>query len=142
MAKPVTAGVIFTAKQVVDSVGISYRQLDYWTTTKLIRPSITNSKGSGNFREFSDKDVLHVSLIKDLLSHGYDLQHVRLIAHEVRKCLNHIEPDKVLVVDGTQVQVMDWFDATVVMSNSPTPVTVWSMRKIQSRLQNEADGER
>ena len=37
MNKPETA---FTGKQAADIVGITYRQLDYWARTDLVRPSL------------------------------------------------------------------------------------------------------
>ena len=34
----------FSGKKVTEIVGISYRQLDYWTRTELISPSIEKEK--------------------------------------------------------------------------------------------------
>ena len=38
----------FSGKKVTEIVGISYRQLDYWTRTELISPSIEKGEGSGS----------------------------------------------------------------------------------------------
>ncbi|MET0830789.1 MAG: MerR family transcriptional regulator, partial [Acidimicrobiia bacterium] len=43
----------FRAPQVCAAVGISYRQLDYWARTGLIRPSIQGAQGSGSQRLYS-----------------------------------------------------------------------------------------
>ncbi|HEV8683578.1 MAG TPA: MerR family transcriptional regulator, partial [Actinomycetota bacterium] len=37
-------------------VGISYRQLDYWTRTGLVRPSVRDARGSGTQRLYSFQD--------------------------------------------------------------------------------------
>ena len=50
----------YTGPQVCKIVGISYRQLDHWTTTKLIKSSLRNLKGSGHHREYSFEDLLKV----------------------------------------------------------------------------------
>ena len=41
----------FRGPQVCKIVGISYRQLDYWARTDLVRPSIADAKGSGTQRD-------------------------------------------------------------------------------------------
>ena len=48
-------------------VGISYRQLDYWARTNLIRPSLTDATGSGSRRQYGYRDLLELRVIKSLL---------------------------------------------------------------------------
>ena len=38
----------FSGREAADIVGITYRQLDYWARTDLIRPSLADAKGSGS----------------------------------------------------------------------------------------------
>jgi DNA-binding transcriptional MerR regulator len=40
----------YRGPQVCSIVGITYRQLDYWARTNLIRPSLADAKGSGSQR--------------------------------------------------------------------------------------------
>ena len=40
----------FSGREAADIVGITYRQLDYWARTDLIRPSVADAKGSGTQR--------------------------------------------------------------------------------------------
>ena len=120
---------VFTAREIVDTVGISYRQLDHWTTTKVIQPSITNVKGTGNHREFSGDDVLYIRLIKDLLDQGYDLRHLRIIGRQIRKCLTKIVPGHVLVINGKEIKTMNHSDAVAMMSKTNTLMTVCSITK-------------
>ena len=51
-------------------VGISYRQLDYWARTGLVRPSLLDAAGSGSRRAYSYRDLLELRVIKNLLDAG------------------------------------------------------------------------
>jgi len=67
----------FRGAQVCALVGITYRQLDYWARTDLLRPSITDATGSGSQRRYSYRDVLELKVIKRLLDAGLKLQQAR-----------------------------------------------------------------
>ena len=67
----------FRGTQVCAIVGITYRQLDYWALTDLLRPSITDATGSGSQRRYSYNDVLELKVIKRLLDAGLKLQQAR-----------------------------------------------------------------
>ncbi len=67
----------FRGAQVCAIVGITYRQLDYWARTDLLRPSITDATGSGSQRRYSYGDVLELKVIKRLLDAGLKLQQAR-----------------------------------------------------------------
>jgi DNA-binding transcriptional MerR regulator len=72
---PVEEG--FRGPQVCALVGITYRQLDYWARTGLLRPSIADATGSGSQRRYSYRDVLELKVIKRLLDAGLKLQQAR-----------------------------------------------------------------
>ena len=40
----------FSGRKTAEVVGISYRQLDYWARTDLVRPSLAEARGSGSRR--------------------------------------------------------------------------------------------
>jgi DNA-binding transcriptional MerR regulator len=67
----------FHAPQVCKIVGISYRQLDYWARTGLLRPSLADAKGSGSQRVYGYRDVLELKVVKQLLDGGVNLQKAR-----------------------------------------------------------------
>src|SRR3954470_10036292 len=67
----------FRGPQVCTVVGITYRQLDYWARTDLLRPSITEARGSGTQRRYSYRDLLELKGIKRLLDAGVSLQSAR-----------------------------------------------------------------
>ena len=56
--------------QVCTIVGISYRQLDYWARTDLVRPSVADANGSGTQRLYSYRDLVQLKVIKSLLDAG------------------------------------------------------------------------
>src|SRR5438093_7019985 len=81
-------------------VGITYRQLDYWTRTGLVVPSVAAARGSGTQRLYSFNDLLQLKVIKSLTDAGASLQKVRQAIDYVR---DHLEDDwsKVTIVtDG------------------------------------------
>ena len=67
----------FRGPQVCALVGITYRQLDYWARTGLLRPSIADARGSGTQRLYSYTDVVELKVIKQLLDAGISLQRAR-----------------------------------------------------------------
>lgn len=67
----------FSGREAADIVGISYRQLDYWARTDLIRPSLADAKGSGSRRRYSYRDLIELKMIKTLLDAGQRLERVR-----------------------------------------------------------------
>lgn len=67
----------FRGSQVCSIVGITYRQLDYWARTDLLRPSLVDATGSGSQRRYSYHDVLELKVIKRLLDAGLKLQQAR-----------------------------------------------------------------
>lgn len=87
-------------------VGISYRQLDYWTTTGLVRASIRDAAGSGSQRLYSFTDVVELRVIKSLLDTGISLQRIRAAIEFVR--VRGLDLRAItLISDGRQVYAVD-----------------------------------
>src|SRR3974377_1689563 len=78
----------FRGPQVCSLVGISYRQLDYWARTGLLRPSLAEAQGSGTRRRSSYEDVLELKVIKQLLDAGVSLQSARRAVDCLRENLS------------------------------------------------------
>ncbi len=74
----------FGGKQVLAIVGITYRQLDHWARTGLLRPSLCDAKGSGSRRRYSYDDVVQLKVIKKLLDGGQSLQAARKVIDRLR----------------------------------------------------------
>ena len=84
-------------------VGISYRQLDYWARTDLVRPSLSDANGSGSRRMYSYRDLLELRVIKSLLDAGIKLESVRQAFRYLRE---HVDSDiaaATLVISGSDV---------------------------------------
>jgi DNA-binding transcriptional MerR regulator len=88
------------------TVGISYRQLDYWTTTGLVRASVRDAGGSGTQRLYSFDDIVQLKLIKRLLDAGVDLRRIRKAVAFIRDQGLSLQ-DITLVSDGTTVYAID-----------------------------------
>lgn len=87
-------------------VGISYRQLDYWTTTGLVTPSVRDADGSGSQRLYGFDDIVQLRIIKSLLDTGVSLQRIRTAIDFVRERgldLRHVT----LLSDGKTVYALD-----------------------------------
>ena len=67
----------FRGPQVCAIVGITYRQLDYWARTDLLRPSVSEARGSGSQRRYSYLDLVQLKVIKRLLDAGISLRQAR-----------------------------------------------------------------
>jgi DNA-binding transcriptional MerR regulator len=76
-SKPEQAIDGFRAPQVCNLVGITYRQLDYWARTDLIRPTLQQAAGSGSQRLYSFGDIVELKVVKRLLDAGMSLKKIR-----------------------------------------------------------------
>lgn len=90
----------YRGPQVCAIVGITYRQLDYWTRTNLIRPSVADAKGSGTQRRYSYRDLLELRVIKNLLDGGVALQSARRAIEYLRNHLGEDVASANLVING------------------------------------------
>jgi DNA-binding transcriptional MerR regulator len=90
----------FRGPQVCKIVGITYRQLDYWARTDLIRPSIADARGSGTQRRYSYRDLVELKVIKSLLDAGVSLQLARRGIEYLRQNLGEDIATASLVLNG------------------------------------------
>jgi DNA-binding transcriptional MerR regulator len=117
----------FRGPQVCSIVGITYRQLDYWARTDLLRPSITEARGSGTQRRYSYLDLLQLKVIKQLLDAGLDLRHarkaidcLRASGEDVASANLVIEKDRALLRSGEEM--MDLLRGGQMMLNITVPL--------------------
>ena len=97
----------FSGTKTAQIVGITYRQLDYWARTDLVRPSLADASGSGSRRAYSYRDLLELKVIKNLLDAGQKLESVRDVFQYLRAHLNEDVVSAHLVLDGSQVVLCD-----------------------------------
>lgn len=67
----------YTGPNAAELAGITYKQLDYWARTELIRPSVLDARGSGSRRRYSQRDLFVLKTIKRLLDVGIRLEVIR-----------------------------------------------------------------
>lgn len=97
----------YSGTQAAAIVGITYRQLDYWARTDLVRPSLAEATGSGSRRKYSYRDLLELRVIKSLLDAGIKLESVRRAFEYLRQ---HVDTDisaAHLVISGGDVVLCD-----------------------------------
>jgi DNA-binding transcriptional MerR regulator len=104
----------YRAPQVCSLVGITYRQLDYWARTGLIKPSIQSAQGSGTQRRYSFTDIVQLKVVKRLLDAGMSLKKIRSAMEILAAQLASHNPltDVTLLSDG----------ATIFAAHSPDEV--------------------
>lgn len=95
----------YRAPQVCRLVGITYRQLDYWARTDLLKPSMQEAQGSGSQRLYSFSDLVQLKVIKRLLDAGMSLKRIRSAVEILREQLESDRPlsDVTLLSDGQTI---------------------------------------
>ncbi len=96
----------FSGKAAAEIVGITYRQLDYWARTNLVRPSLAEARGSGSRRKYSYRDLLELKLIKTMLDSGIKLESVRDAFAYLRTNLGEDVASARLVIAGASAVVV------------------------------------
>ena len=97
----------FSGRQASVVVGISYRQLDYWARTNLIRPSAADAAGSGSRRQYTYRDLLELKVVKKLLDSGIKLTSVRDVFAYMREHVDTEISSAHIVIDGSSVILCD-----------------------------------
>jgi len=91
----------FSGPQTAKIVGISYRQLDYWTRTGLIRSSLSDADGSGSRRVYGYNDLLEIKVVKRLIDSGIRLEVVRKVFDYISEQLGADITTASLVISGS-----------------------------------------
>ena len=108
---------LFSPKDVVSLVGISYRQLQYWDKTNFIKPSAIHM---GKYRNYTFGDVVLMKLAKVLRESNMSIQKLRKVIESIKEMLPRIGcplPDANFLVDGEKVFI---FNGDVLMDNETT----------------------
>ena len=127
----------FSGTQAAKVVGITYRQLDYWARTDLIRPSLTDASGSGSRRRYSYKDLLELRVIKTLLDAGIKLESVREVFDYMRE---HVDTDIAsahLVINGNSVVLAQGEELIDVLNKGQGVLNVLSLAGIKAEVDTQ-----
>jgi DNA-binding transcriptional MerR regulator len=106
----------FSGREAADIVGITYRQLDYWARTDLIRPSLADARGSGSRRRYSYQNLVELKMIKTLLDAGQKLERVREAFQYIRDLGDDLTSAQ-LVIAGNSVQLVRGDDELIDIVN-------------------------
>ena len=96
---------LFRTKEVVQILGISRRQLQYWAQTDLVIPSV---KTRGGHHRYTFEDLVALKATKRLIDAGVSVQRIRSSIRALRDILPNIErplAELVLVATGEVVLV-------------------------------------
>lgn len=124
----------FSGRQTAEVVGISYRQLDYWARTDLIRPSLTDATGSGSRRRYSYQDLLELRVVKTLIDAGIKLESVREVFAYLR---THVSADIAsahLVISGQTVVLAQGDELIDVVKQGQGVLNVLSLAGVKSDI--------
>jgi DNA-binding transcriptional MerR regulator len=99
-------GAGYSGTQTAKIVGITYRQLDYWARTGLLKPSLAEATGSGSRRQYSYRDLLELRIIKTLLDAGIKLESVRDVFTNLRQTVGSDISSANIVISGTSSVVL------------------------------------
>jgi DNA-binding transcriptional MerR regulator len=94
---------LFRARDVVEILGISRRQLQYWAQTDLVAPS---ARTPGGHARYSFEDMVALKAAKRLIDSGISVQRIRRSIRALRGILPTVErplAELVLVATGDVV---------------------------------------
>ena len=128
----------FSGKKAADIVGITYRQLDYWARTDLIRPSLADARGSGSRRSYSYRDLLELKLVKTLLDDGIKLESIREAFGYLRDQLGEDLSTAKLVIAGSSAVLVRENDELVDVVNRYQGQGVLNLLALDG-VQNQVD---
>ena len=127
----------FSGTQAADVVGITYRRLDYWARTDLVRPSGTDASGSGSRRRYTYRDLLELRIIKQLLDAGIRLESIRDVFAYLR---DHIETDisaAHLVIDGSSVVLCNGDELIDVLRHGQGVLNILPMDSVREQVDKQ-----
>ena len=127
----------FSGKKAAEIVGITYRQIDYWARTDLIRPSSCDAAGSGSRRIYSYRDLLELRVIKTLLDAGIKLESVRDVFKYLR---NHVESEIAaahIVISGQSVVLCQGDQLVDVLRNGQGVLDVLPLAGVKDQVDSQ-----
>ncbi len=124
----------YRVPEVCRIVGITYRQLDYWARTDLVRPTIRDAGGSGTQRLYSFQDLLQLKVVKNLLDAGVALP-------KIRKAIEYLRDNKqsltgvTLISDGQRIYTPESPEAVVDLLQRGQGVFAIAVDKVATDLE-------
>lgn len=127
----------YSGTRAAQIVGISYRQLDYWARTDLIRPSGSDAAGSGSRRQYTYRDLLELKVVKKLIDAGIRLESVRDVFAYLR---NHVDSDisaAHIVIEGSSVILCDGDELIDILRGGQGVLNVLPLSGVRDEVDRE-----
>jgi DNA-binding transcriptional MerR regulator len=141
-SKTQVAGAVrlFRTGQVVRILGISPRQLQYWSETDLVAPS---ARTQGGHRRYTFEDLVALRAAKQLIDAGVSVQRIRHSIGSLRRLLPEVQKplsELVLVATGDLVLVLHQGSAFEAVSGQEWIFEVSRFqREVEQRLGDDAE---
>ena len=75
----------FTAKQVISLTGINRNTLHHWAKTGFVVPSVANTKGTGNKRQWAFQDIVAIKTAVMLRQGGVSHQALKKVVRYIQE---------------------------------------------------------
>jgi DNA-binding transcriptional MerR regulator/predicted RNase H-like HicB family nuclease len=95
----------FGVAAVLRLTGVSYRNLDYWASTGLVRSTIRSASGKGTRRVYAFEDLVALRLVRKLRQAGIPLQAIRRAVRYLQAHVDRPLSRLALIADGKRVLV-------------------------------------
>lgn len=127
----------YSGNQAAVIVGITYRQLDYWARTNLIRPTAADASGSGTRRQYTYKDLLELKVVKKLLDSGIKLTSVRDVFAYMREHVDTEIASAHIVIDGSSVILCDGDNLVDVVRHGQGVLNVLPLSSVKDEVDRQ-----
>ncbi len=102
---------LFARREVSEIIGLTFRQIQHWDQTDLIRPGFRTSGGHGRY---TFQDLIAFKTAKKLLDAGVSLQRIRHSLRELQRLLPMVKrPLSELTLVATGEVVLVFYEGTV-----------------------------
>jgi DNA-binding transcriptional MerR regulator len=93
----------FGVAATLELTGITYRNLDYWARTGLVRSSIKQAAGRGTRRVYAFEDLVALRVVRRLRGAGVPLQAIRKAVVYLRQRAERPLNTLALIADGRRI---------------------------------------
>lgn len=114
----------FGVAAVLKLTGVSYRNLDHWATTGLVRSSIRPAAGKGTRRVYSFADLVALRVVKQLRAAGIPLQAIRRAVRYLQEHADSPLTTVALVADGRRILARSGDSRTMVDATAEGQVVI------------------
>lgn len=114
----------FSSKVVLELTAVTYRQLDYWARTGLIRSSVRQAAGRGSRRVYSFEDLVALRVVAQLLGAGASLQAVRRAVQYLKRHTARPLSTLALITQGKRILALTEDPKTMIEATANGQVVI------------------